>query len=130
MYAVSMFMFRTYMRSISSRFQAYESRIEKNRQEVLLKTRALREIINRVNHDGLKPRVASLLGLVPLLSHASKEARLNINLAQKPNHHRFADLAAKQLDELDATLVHLEIVAKDIHRTMGEAVKEFEDLQD
>jgi hypothetical protein len=130
MFAVSMLTFRQYMRAISHRFQAYESRIEQKRVELKLKTKALREIIRRVNHEGLRPRLASLLGLPPLLSHDLKEARLNTELARKPNHHRYADLASSHLDKVDETLVHLEIVANDINKYLGETYKEFEDLQD
>jgi hypothetical protein len=129
MFAISMLSFRTYMMSISHRFQAYESRIEKKRLELKVKTKAVREIIRRVNHEGLRPRLATLLGLPPLLSHDLKEARLNIELARKANHHRYADLAAAHLDEIDKTLAHLELVAADMQKYMGDTYKEFEDLQ-
>lgn len=130
MYAVSMLMFRTYMRSISSRFQAYEYRIEKKRMEVTEKTEAVRSLIDRINHEGLKPRMARLMGLLPLISHSSKEARLNIRLAQRPHHHKYAELAEKYLDELDETIKHLNMLSAELHEFVGKSTKDFEHLQD
>ncbi|HEY8935104.1 MAG TPA: hypothetical protein VIM65_07780 [Cyclobacteriaceae bacterium] len=129
-YAISMTMFRTYLKRISLRFQAYEHRIEKKRQEIERKTKALQLIIDRVNHDGLKPRVARLMGLIPLVLHATQEARINILLAKKPNHHRYAELAEMYLNDLDEIIQHINIVSRELHEYMGEAVKEFEHLQD
>jgi hypothetical protein len=130
MFAISMLMFRTYMRMISTRFHAYESRLAKKDQSIKEKTRALQQIMHRVHHEGLRPKSATFMGLSSLLSPIMKELRLNIDQCKKPDHHRWASLAESQVNELDEVTTRMEIIAKDLHTYVGDSVKEFEHLQD
>jgi hypothetical protein len=130
MFLGSMLMFRTYMRSISSRFQAYESRIERKDTKLREKTKALRDIMYRMHHEGLRPKSASLIGLANLLMPIMKELRLNIEQCKKPGHHRWSSLAETQVNELEEVTTRMELVAKDLHTYVGDSIKEFEPLQD
>lgn len=131
------FLLRRYTSLKSLQSQDYESQLMRKKEEIRKaysdlqeKTEALRKIIGRVYHRGIIPRAASILGLCNVLRPSLKELMSNIEMARRPNHHRYADLAIGNTKDFEQCVDGLSKMAGALHSEIHDAVKEFEHLQE
>lgn len=110
--------------------QAKEFELNQKNQLIEQKTIALRKLYHKVHHDGPRPVLARILGLLNLYWLEAKSLRELITLLGRPNHHGYGILAEKQLIIMEGYLSKAEMASRELYDSIAEDVQEFEHLQD
>ena len=93
-------------------------------------THALQQIISRVYHKGIIPKTATIRGLCGLMLTKFKSMIANLELARRPNHFRYVDLAIKSTEDFERCTNAVNDQAEELHQYTRDSVKEFEHLQE
>lgn len=131
-------MFRVYMRNVSTRFQSYESRLEKREQllkekkaEIQEKTTAIRKLMDELNHQGSQPASSTILGCVNSYRIDRKELEdIRLNALVKPNNHLWNKVAMGPLTRMDEWVERIEQVALKLREHVSKTNRKYEKLQE
>lgn len=130
------FILRRYLIMKASEALNYQKLLDQKREKIReayaqLNERqtALNKIIDKVYHGGYISFPATLEGLLNLGKMFLRDAKLNTNLATRPNHHLWAGQAMKDLQHIDENYQMLTDEVLKFRKNIIDSVKEFENLQ-
>ena len=122
---------RRYLILKSEDQRVYAVNLARKEEKLREATHALRAIISRVYHKGIIPKTATIRGLCrELMLPQFKKMITSLQMARKPNHYRYVDLAIQEAEDFERCVKACNDQAEQLHRYTQESVKEFEHLQD
>jgi hypothetical protein len=129
MYVVSINMFRMYLKAMSTKFQAKEAQLKKQKTDIAERTQALQTIIHRVYHEGPMPISKRIIGLARISFPSLKTLKEYLTLLTRPNHHEYAKLALKEFSVIEDYFNKSKNEAEEMDEYLKQSVKRFEHLQ-
>ena len=75
--------------------------MKKQEEQLNEKQKSIDLLIYDFNHRGLNPLTKRFRGLADIGMRPIEELKRNIAQLKKPNHHRYADLADGQINEIE-----------------------------
>jgi len=109
----------------------YEQKIDHKMHEIHVKTEAIKQIIWRLNHRDIAPKVASIKGITDELILKRMPAMFQaLDIASRPNHHNYVKLAILETEDFEECAKMLSKLTSDLETISRETWKEFEHLQE
>jgi len=128
-FAFATYLFRKVFRLTSAEQAYYENSLFLKEREIEQKTLALREVMRQIQHYGGNPILKRFRGLRSVCSEWWRNLYENMALAQKPNHHRYAELALVDLRKIDDIWLRSVDEAEKLEEEILKTARTIEDLQ-
>jgi hypothetical protein len=121
--------FRRRLRNSGRATQELKFEIKQNLSDLKEQEEAIQKLIYNYHHNGLNPACKRLRGISNLTLRLCQSLKENLVLLAKPNHHGYATIASKDLEEVIQWVNTSNTICLQIEKEVLENANKFNHLQ-